>query len=248
VVYADDHRGHGKTAGDLSKAGIAGEDGWNGMINDEKQLSELIKKENAGLPLFLFGHSMGSFLAQGYIERWGSELKGAVLSGSTGLAIFPPEVIPFLEQAAAGEARDKFPEAAGALLSPFNEPFKPARTPFDWLSRDEAEVQKYVDDPWCGFDFSHGLTLDMARGMVDMLDQQNQALIPKDLPVLIVSGELDPVGMNNGVRALEQRYKELGMKEVKVILYPECRHEILNETNRNEVHRDVTRWLDEHVG
>jgi alpha-beta hydrolase superfamily lysophospholipase len=247
VVYADDHRGHGKTAGDLSKAGIAGEDGWNGMINDEKQLSEIIQKENMDLPLFLFGHSMGSFLVQGYIERWGSELKGVILSGSTGLAIFPPEVIPYLEQAAAGEARDNFPDAAGSLLSPFNEPFQPARTPFDWLSRDEAEVQKYLDDPWCGFDFSHGLTLDLARGMIDMLDPQNQALVPKDLPVLIVSGEMDPVGMNNGVRVLEQRYKELGIKVVQVILYPECRHETLNETNRDEVHRDVTRWLDEQM-
>jgi alpha-beta hydrolase superfamily lysophospholipase len=187
VVYADDHRGHGKTAGDLSKAGIAGEDGWNGMVKDEKQLSEIIKKENPGLPLFLFGHSMGSFLAQRYIELWGGELKGVVLSGSTGLPIIPPEAIPMFEQAAAGEMRDQIPEVSMLQSDAFNAPFQPARTPFDWLSRDEAEVQKYAEDPWCGFAFSNGLTLDMARGIRDMLDPQNQAMIPKDLPVLVMS-------------------------------------------------------------
>ena len=244
VVYGDDHRGHGKTAGDLSRAGIAGENGWNGMVNDEKQLSEIIKKENPGLPLFLFGHSMGSFIAQQYIECWGGELKGVVLSGSTGLPIIPPEALPLLEQAAAGEAYDRVSDAAGGMFAALNEPFQPVATPFDWLSRDPLEVQKYVDDPWCGFPFTNGITLEMGRGTAAMLAPQNQAQIPKNLPVLLLSGELDPVGANNGVRALEQRYRELGIKDVQVILYPQGRHEMLNELNRNDVHRDVSGWLD----
>jgi alpha-beta hydrolase superfamily lysophospholipase len=246
VVYGDDHCGHGKTAGDLSKAGIIGKSGWTGMVNDEKQLSEIIRKENPGLPLFLFGHSMGSFLAQRYIQRWGGELKGVVLSGSTGLPIIPPQAMPLLEQAAAGEKRDQFP-TGGGLMDALNDPFQPAKTPFDWLSRDEAEVQKYVDDPMCGFAFSNGMTLEMARGINEMLVPQNQELVPKDLPVLLASGEMDPVGAYNGVRALEQRYKELGIKDVQAILYPQARHEILNEINHDEVQRDVTKWLDEHV-
>jgi alpha-beta hydrolase superfamily lysophospholipase len=246
VVYADDHRGHGKTAKDLSKAGIAGQDGWNGMVKDEKQLSDIIKIENPGIPLFLFGHSMGSFLAQRYIQHWGGELKGVILSGTTGMAIIPPQALPLMEQAAAGELRDQVPAGSG-LFAALNQPFEPAKTPFDWLSRDEAEVQKYVDDPWCGFAFSNGMTLDMARGMVDMLVPENQTRVPKNLPVLLVSGELDPVGANNGVRALGERYKELGIREVQVILYPQARHEILNETNRDEVHRDVKKWLDDHL-
>jgi alpha-beta hydrolase superfamily lysophospholipase len=246
VVYADDHRGHGKTAGDLSKTGIAGQDGWNGMVKDEKQLSVIIKKENPRLPLFLFGHSMGSFIAQRYIQHWGEELSGVIISGSTGLPIIPPQALPLMEQAAAGELRDQIPTGPG-LFAALNQPFEPTRTPFDWLSRDQVEVQKYVDDPWCGFAFSNGMTLDMARGMVDMLVPENQRRVPKNLPVLLVSGEMDPVGANNGVRALGERYKELGIKDVQVILYPQGRHEMLNEINRDQVHRDVTKWLDEHL-
>ncbi len=247
VVYGDDHRGHGKTAGDLSKAGIAGENGWNGMLEDEKQLSDIIRKENPGLPLFLFGHSMGSFMSQQYIQRWGHSLKGVILSGTTGLALIPPETLPYFAQAAAGEGRDQLPADPGALFAPFNKPFEPAKTAFDWLSRDEAEVQKYIKDPWCGFGFSNGLTYGMARGINEMIDPRNQALVPKALPVLMIGGEMDPVGVYNGVRALEQRYKELGIKDVTVILYPEARHEVLNEINRDEVQRDVLKWMDAHI-
>jgi alpha-beta hydrolase superfamily lysophospholipase len=247
VVYGDDHRGHGKTAGDLSKAGIAGPDGWNGMLNDEKQLTDIIKKENPSLPLFLFGHSMGSFMGQQYIQKWGDELKGVILSGSTGLAIIPPQALPLMEQAAAGEGRDCLPEDPGALFAPFNKPFEPAKTPFDWLSRDEAEVQKYIDDPWCGFAFSNGLTYGMARGINEMIDPDRQALVPKRLPVLLVSGEMDPVGAYNGVQALEQSYKKMGIQDVQVILYPQGRHEMLNETNGEAVHKDLAKWLDEHL-
>lgn len=246
VVYADDHRGHWKTAGDLSKAGNAGVDGWNGMIKDEQQLSDLIKKENPGLPLFFFGHSMGSFIAQRYIQHWGNQLKGVILSGTTGLAIIPPQAIPMMEQAAAGELRDQVPTGPG-LFAALNAPFEPAKTPFDWLSRDEAEVQKYIQDPWCGFAFTNGMTLDMARGMLDMINPENQKLVPKNLPILLVSGEMDPVGAYNGVQALGDRYKEVGVKDVQVILYPQGRHEMLNEINRDEVQRDIVKWLDEHV-
>lgn len=246
VVYADDHRGHWKTAGDLSKAGNAGIDGWNGMIKDEQQLSDLIKKENPGLPLFFFGHSMGSFIAQRYIQHWGNQLKGVILSGTTGLAIIPPQAIPMMEQAAAGELRDQVPTGPG-LFAALNAPFEPAKTPFDWLSRDEAEVQKYIQDPWCGFAFTNGMTLDMARGMLDMINPENQKLVPKNLPILLVSGEMDPVGAYNGVQALGDRYKEVGVKDVQVILYPQGRHEMLNEINRDEVQRDIVKWLDEHV-
>lgn len=246
MVYADDHRGHSKTAGDLSKASIAGQDGWNGMVKDEKQLSDIIKKENPGLPLFLLGHSMGSFIAQRYIQHWGGELQGVILSGSTGLAIIPPQALPLMEQAAAGDLRDQIPISPG-LFAALNQPFEPAKTPFDWLSRDVAEVKKYVDDLWCGFAFSNGMTLDMASGLLDMLAPENQDRVPKGMPVLLVSGEMDPVGANNGVRVLSERYKELGIMDVQVFLYPQDRHEMLKETNRDEVHQDLTKWLDVHL-
>lgn len=246
VVYADDHRGHGKTAGDLAKAGIAGADGWEGMLKDERQLSEIIQKENPGLPLFLFGHSMGSFMGQQYIQRWGDLLKGVVLSGTTGLPVIPPEALPAMQQAAAGDGRDLVPQGPG-LFAALNAPFEPAKTPFDWLSRDEAEVQKYIDDPWCGFAFSNGLSYGMARGINEMIDPQKQALVPKSLPVLIMGGAMDPVGAYNGEQVLAERFRDLGIQDVQLILYPQGRHEMLNETNRDEVHADLARWLDEHL-
>ena len=246
AVYADDHRGHWKTAKDLSKAGLGGDDSWNGMVNDEKQLKEIIQKENPGLPLFFFGHSMGSFIAQQFIQLWGGDLKGVVLSGTTGLPILPKEALPLMDQAASGEQRDKYPEGPG-LFASLNAAFEPVKTPFDWLSRDEAEVEKYVNDPWCGFAFSNGMMRDMAYGLFEMLDPQNQARIPKSLPILMIAGEKDPVGANNGVRTLAQKYQELGIKDVQVILYPGARHEVLNEINRDEVQEDVRKWMDKHL-
>ncbi len=245
MVYADDHRGHGKTAGNLSKVGMIGTDGWNGMVKDENQLSDIIEKENPGLPLFLFGHSMGSFIGQRYIECWGNRLKGVVLTGTTGLPMFPPESLSFLEKAAEGDMRDKPP--AQNVMSALNTPFEPAKTPFDWLSRDEEEVQKYINDPFCGFAGTNGMTLDMARGCLEMLEPEQQALIPKSLPVLIACGEMDPVGAHGGAQALAKRYEEIGIKDVQLILYPGARHEVLNETNRDEVQQDIRTWLENHV-
>jgi alpha-beta hydrolase superfamily lysophospholipase len=129
-----------------------------------------------------------------------------------------------------------------------NAPFEPQKTPFDWLSRDEVEVQKYIDDPWCGFLFSNGMAYEFLKGMVNLFDPANEARIPKDLPVYIISGEVDPVGANNGVMALANRYKdELGIVDVNYRIYPGARHEILNETNRDEVHSDTLAWLNERV-
>ncbi len=108
-------------------------------------------------------------------------------------------------------------------------------------------MDKYIADPWCGFAFTNGLTYGMAVGINDMIDPRKQALIPKDLPVLLLSGAMDPVGAYDGVRALEAAYRAQGMKDVKVLLYPEGRHEMLNELNRDQVHEDVAEWLDKHL-
>ena len=248
VVYADDHRGHGKTAGDLSKAGIAGQDGWNGMVEDEKQLSDLIKKENPGLPLFFFGHSMGSFIAQRYIQLWGEGLKGVVLSGTTGALGDLNTIVPLLEQAVQAQGRGAPSELFIQMFAGFSAPFPPVRTGFEWLSRDEAEVQKYVDDPWCGFPFSNGLVLDMFKGAADIWSDESEARIPKDLPVLMVSGALDPVGANTqAVNLLAQRYQAQGIRDLTVKFYEGARHELLNETNRDEVQAYILDWLENQL-
>jgi len=248
IVYADDHRGHWKTAVTMDKAGICGRDGWNAMVKDCKQLTDIIKQEHPGLPVFLFGHSMGSLMAQQYIQNWGEGLAGVILCGTTGLSLVDASVVPLAEQAAQGEAANQPSDLFAGLFASVNEPFEPVKTPFDWLSRDELEVQKYIDDPWCGFLFTNGMTYEFIKGMVNLFDPANEARIPKDLPVYVISGEMDPVGANNGVMALVNRYQgTLGLGDVVYRIYPGARHEILNETNRDEVHADILAWLDERI-
>jgi len=246
VVYANDHRGHWKTAGNLGKAGIAGPDGWNGMLRDAHQLNELIRKEYPGLPVFFFGHSMGSLIAQQYIQNWGVELKGAILTGTFGsLGGDPLAIAAMGEQAAKAQGDDAPSPIFTGMFASFNQPFEPGKTGLEWLSRDEVEVQKYVDDPWCGFPFSNRLVIDMFKGAVGIWAPEHEARIPKDLPLFVASGELDPAGGNTAsVKLLVDRYRDLGMRAITVKFYPQARHEILNETNRDEVQRDILDWIE----
>jgi alpha-beta hydrolase superfamily lysophospholipase len=246
LVYANDHRGHGKTAAVLEKAGIAGPDAWNGILRDMHQLSEIIRAENPGLPFFFFGHSMGSLIAQQYIQNWGGELKGAILTGTFGsLGGDPGAIVALCEQAIQAQGADAPSQLFIGMFAGFNQAFEPVRTGFEWLSRDDAEVQKYVDDPWCGFPFSNQLVMDMFSGAAAIWKPENEARIPKDLPLLVASSELDPAGGNTAsVDLLVERYRANGMRAVTVKYYPQARHEILNETNRDEVQRDLLDWME----
>jgi len=246
VVYANDHRGHGKTCGGLEKRGIAGPDGWNGIMDDVHQLTEIIRKENPGLPFFFFGHSMGSLIAQGYIQKWGSGLKGAILSGTFGSLGGDPAAIALLaEQAAQAMGYEAPSPVFTGMFASFNQQFQPGKTGMEWLSRDEAEVQKYVDDPYCGFAFSNQLVIDMFSGAGGIWIPENESRIPKQLPLLVVSGELDPAGANTlSVKQLVERYKANGMTDITMKFYPQARHEILNETNRDEVQQEILNWIE----
>jgi len=246
IVYANDHRGHWKTADALEKAGIAGPDGWNGIIRDVRQLNEIIRKENPGLPVFFFGHSMGSLIAQQYIQNWGGELKGAILSGTFGsLGGDPAAIAAMGEQAAQAQGDDAPSQIFIGMFANFNQAFEPVKTGFEWLSRDEAEVQKYVDDPWCGFPFSNRLVIDMFAGAAGIWAPENEARIPKNLPLLVASGELDPAGANTAsVKQLVERYRGYGIRDITVKFYPQARHEILNETNCWEVECDILNWIE----
>jgi len=248
IVYADDHRGHWKTAESMDKAGICGGDGWDWMVKDARQLTDVIQQKHPGLPVILFGHSMGSMMAQQYIQNWGEVLSGVILCGSTGVSMVDAAILPDAEAAAQGEAADQPSELFAGLFASVNEPFEPVKTPFDWLSRDAVEVQKYIDDPWCGFMFTNGMTYEFMKGMVYLYEPANEGRIPKNLPVYVISGEMDPVGANDGVMALVNRYKDkLGIGDVSHRIYSGARHEILNETNRDEVHSDILAWLDAKV-
>lgn len=244
AVYAPDHRGHGQTVGSLDLAGNAGPDGFNGIIRDLRKLAESIHEKHPGAPLVLFGHSMGAALSQRFIQLHGALLSGAILSGSPGLRPNLEQTAAFTAQLAAGESAEKISEAFKKSFASFNEGLGEIKTGYEWLSRDPIEVQKYVDDPWCGFPFNNRLVAEMSQCALEAAQPENIARIPKSLPVLFFAGTHDRVGGNGEfINALAKVYRDSGITDVQVVLYPEGRHEMLNEVNREEVHRDILAWL-----
>jgi len=251
IVYANDHRGHGKTAKVIENVGyLAEKDGFKYLVEDVHKLTEIIKKEYPNLPLFLFGHSMGSFVAQRYIMLYGSELDGVILSGSNGKqgVILDIGILLAKNEVRKNGRRAKSEKLNKLSFGSYNNSFKPNRTDFDWLSRDNDEVDKYIKDPFCGSVFTCGFFYDFLLGLKEIQSKENIGKVPKDLPILIFSGDKDPVGKNGkGVIKLYRTYKKFNIKEVTYKLYKEGRHEMLNETNKDEVMRDVIQWLNKHV-
>jgi alpha-beta hydrolase superfamily lysophospholipase len=231
VVYAQDHRGHGASAnaGDL---GSLGEGGWPALVEDIGLLSARVRAEHPGLPLILLGHSMGSFAVQQYVLDHSADVDGVVLTGTA--------VIDLLEPALdLDQPLD---------LAMFNAPFQPARTDYDWLSRDEAVVDAYVADPLCGFGIDPQSAKQMFVGARRLADPAQVATLPASLPVYIAVGETDPV--NGGLTLLHpllDRLKEAGLADVTAVTYPDGRHEILNETNRDDVIASLIVWADRVV-
>jgi alpha-beta hydrolase superfamily lysophospholipase len=231
VVYGHDHRGHGATARADGERGQIGADGWGELVNDIGLLSELARSEHADAPLVLLGHSMGSFAAQQYALDHGADIDALALTGTA--------VLDLLEPALDLDAP--------LDLAMFNAPFAPARTDYDWLSRDEEQVDRYVSDPRCGF----GIDTEAARAMFaaarPIADPVRIAAMPTELPVFIAVGDQDPVnGQLALVSPLIERYTA-HLPDVTVHIYPGARHEVFNETNRDEVVADLLAWLDRVV-
>ena len=252
-VVADDHRGHGLTAPPGGLGHVADRGGWERVLTD---LSAVLDAERAswpGAPVVLLGHSWGSFLVRLLAARRGRDLAGLIVMGTGG------------DPGAAGRVggavgsllcRLRGPAAPGRLLhflvfggpSGFNRSFAPARTEVDWLSRDEAEVDAYVADPLCGFVCSNAFFRDLAVGPGAAARPAVYRAAPRDLPVLVVSGGRDPVGAaGRGPRQVADAYRRAGAGDVVLRLYPGARHELLNETNRDEVTRDLLDWISAHT-
>lgn len=251
AVYANDHRGHGRTAGSLENVGyLAEKDGLELLVKDMRQLSTLILKEYPTLPLFLFGHSMGSFAAQRYIMLYGDGLKGVILSGSNGSQTLLHKIGYFISKREVKKHGRKSKSYKMNQLSfgSYNKPFKPNRTEFDWLSRDNDEVDKYIADPYCGSVFSAGFFYDFMKLFKIIDKEKNMELVPNSLPIFLFSGDKDPVGnYGTGVIKLFNAYKKYGIKDITMKLYSGGRHESLNEINRDEVMMNVIKWLDKKI-
>ncbi|MEI2774700.1 MAG: alpha/beta hydrolase [Tetrasphaera sp.] len=251
AVYANDHRGHGGTHPVGRGHGyFADRDGFATVVDDMRAVTEVARAENPDLPVFLFGHSMGSFLARAYAARFGSELAGLVLSGTAGDQGVLGKVGLGL---ALAEARVRGRHHVSPLLDSmsfgqYGKAFKPTRTKFDWLSRDEAEVDKYVADPLCGNVFTAGFFVDLIRGLNHIHDPATTAKVPADLPIHLMAGSMDPVGaQTKGVDQVAAQYRKAGVAQVTTRYYLGGRHELLNETNRDEVTADLIGWLDAHL-
>ncbi|HZB92001.1 MAG TPA: alpha/beta hydrolase [Stellaceae bacterium] len=251
AVYANDHRGHGRSAPSPEALGFfAAQDGWRKCVDDLQQLRRRIAGEHPGRPIVLLGHSMGSFMVQQLISEPGEELAGAVLSGSGGkptpLAA-AGRLVARLERLRLG-ARGRSALINAMSFGAFNRPFAPARTPFDWLSRDAAEVDKYIADPSCGFVATVQLWIDLLDALGDIARPARQARIPKHLPIYVIAGARDPVSDNTkGLRQLLAAYRKEELTRVTHRFYPDARHEILNELNRDEVTGELVAWLDAAV-
>jgi alpha-beta hydrolase superfamily lysophospholipase len=242
-AYAHDLRGHGRTAAPEDLGFFAAADGWRLCLDDLWTLNRRIAADHASAPIVLFGHSMGALLAQSFIADHGATLAGAILSGASGR---PPAIASLARLVARFERwrlgpRGKSPLLMKMFFGAFNKPFRPARTEFDWLSRDPAEVDAYVADPLCGFDVTTQLLIDMLGGLPPLLAPATLARIPKALPIYVMNGARDPVGAD--VKSLVDAYRGAGLAPV-VRSYADARHELLNETNREEVKADLIAWIE----
>ncbi|MDR0494610.1 MAG: lysophospholipase [Treponema sp.] len=259
-VWAADQRGHGKTANlsvnDPGKGGILGhcvdKGTYERVTADIDGIIRKIRETRPGIPLFLLGHSWGSFIVQSYIESKNNvmAIDGCILSGTRGPGGLKMKAgAPFIAFLALifGKRRGS-PLVRSIVDGPYNRPFRPNRTAFDWISRDEAEVDAYNSDPCSGNLCSTGFYRDLVRGLCQIHEPEAMARIRQDLPVYIFCGGADPVGeMGASPTALVNAYYSLGMKDLEFVLYPGARHETLNDTNRNEVMENLLSWICRHI-
>ncbi|BBB43335.1 alpha/beta hydrolase [Mycobacteroides abscessus subsp. bolletii BD] len=251
VVYALDLRGHGQTAG-YNGLGQLGVTAWDDMAADIKQLADIVRTCDPDLPLIAFGHSMGSALTQSHIENHGDLLAGAVLCGTLGAVPGLTEeayrqIIVRLEELATGPQAMAPSEFFGSTLAEFNAPFVPAGaapTGSEWQTCDAEEIQAFQSDPLCGKPFSNAMTYSVIKGFHSLWDPDNESRIPSELPILVIAGSDDPVGgRTETVQHLITRYMAKGHRRLAYRFYAGGRHEILNEPEKDRVHRDVGNWL-----
>lgn len=246
VVCAHNHRGHGGHGEEL-QGYFADGNGWRLLADDGYTVHKLLLERYEQLPLILLGHSMGSFVAQNFAMHYGGRLSGMILSASnwpSRVELFGGQFLACIEALRLGKrGRSTLLDKLG--FGDFNKRFQPARTDLDWLTRDEPEVDKYIDDPLCGGPYTCGLWRDLLGGLIELTASDALPRIAGDLPILITGGEQDPVGGEKGMTRLAMRYAETSHQRVSLKIYPDGRHEMLNETNRDQVTADWLDWISE---
>ena len=242
-----DHLGHGHSILDEEDLGyFADNGGWELVVSDEHKLNEQLREKYPGVPIFIFGHSMGSFIARTYAITYRKDPKGMIICG-TG---FPPApmvtagiALSKFEQKRKG-SRYRSPIVDKAAFGSYNKKIQNPRTDKDWLTTDNAIVDKYIKDPLCGFVPTVGLFHDMFKAIKYVCAEKNIKRVTKDLPLYIISGNDDPVGdYGKGVQRCYNSYISAGMEDVTMKLYKGARHEILNEYCKEDVYEDILNWM-----
>lgn len=252
ILNAYDMRGHGQTAEKSIENGtglfgkLADKNGFNRAIEDLHEILISFKDEYKDKKIILFGHSFGSLISQGFIEKYGSEIDGCVLCGTSG----PQGALPFFGHMAVKLVRlfrggDSIVNALDKLtFGSYNDHVKVRKGEHDWLSANEMNIQLYEMDKWCGFKLRTSFYDDMTSGLLQIHKPKNMANIPADLPVYFIYGTEDPVGnYGKNIETLYNIYKKNGMKSVDIKGYKNDRHEILNEDNKEEVEQDIINWI-----
>ena len=251
LVIGNDHLGHGFTVSSDEDYGYFGSENSKTVVDDLYEVTKYAKSTYGNnIPYFLLGHSMGSFMARRYMMTRGNELTGAIISGTgsqPGIALFFGKLLVSLTTAIKGEKYH--PKLLKSIaFSSYNNKIKNPETESDWLCKDKEIVQKYIHDKFCTFDF----TVDGYKtlfGVIEYIQKpENINKIPKDLPVLMFSGDMDPVGnYGKGVISAKKSMEKAGLNKITLIMYKDGRHEMLNELERQNVYNDVYLWINEQI-
>lgn len=246
LVVGHDHRGHGRSVHPGEPWYYFAD--WNQVVADIHTLGQQMRGEYLGIPTFLLGHSMGSFLSRTYLIQYPDVLSGCILMGTgnqSGFMIWGGKLVVAVRGGLFGMTTPSHLVETLAF-APYNRAFAPNRTPLDWLSVNPANVDAYIADPHCGGLPSPGLFGQMLRGMAFNQRISNLQKMRKNTPVLFLSGSQDPVGgFGTGVKKAEQQFRQVGMADVECVLYDGLRHELLQECQAAQIHQDIVRWLDE---
>ncbi|WP_297636716.1 alpha/beta hydrolase [uncultured Clostridium sp.] len=246
IVYADDHRGHGETALKHSEYGYLGENGFNHIVEDEFIITKLIKATYPNLPVYILGHSFGSFISQKYITKYSLHIDGVILSGSSkreGIDLKAGFILLNIQKVLFNRKKEAKLINKLTFLN-YTKKIAAPKTSSDWLTADEAIVDKYIKDSHCQFVPTIDFYCTFFHNLLNLYKADNLKTLRKDLPIFIISGDKDPVGnYGKGTSNLHSFYNELGMQNVTLKLYENGRHEILNEINRKDVYNDIYNFL-----